>query len=257
MPVANIILVAVTVGLPFLILAAVLMRVIAIGRQRLVNAAAQEMQYKPPALLSDAHYVDLSRSSVSPFQAAQYAEISSKLHALPPKPLPSPEVAAVAQEILSKPGPVVNNVPEPRPLNVAPAQLVSDTESPRESYGTVMDDDEDFLVPDPSFPGKARVDSTPPTLPEIMLPRRSFSPVSLNFPTDRSSGHASPSPLVTSFTVSSQLPEAHPAGAPAPSKLSMSESAAPAMRLQQAEAPAKRPDTVYTLYEDEDAYAAI
>ena len=47
----------------------------------------------PPTQLevpAEAHYVDLSRASVSPFQAAQYAEISEHLQTEPPVPLPSP-----------------------------------------------------------------------------------------------------------------------------------------------------------------------
>lgn len=213
----------------------------------------QEMQYNTSGLLSDAHYVDLARSSVSPFQAAQYAEISSKLHTLPPKPLSSPEVAAVAQEILSKPALVVTNVSEPRPLNVSPLKTGADPASPRESYGEEVEDEDDLPMPAPTFSGKSRIASTPPTLPE--LSNRAFSPVVLNFP---SSAQSSPSPLNTTFTLPSPPPQAHVPSPFTSAKHLMAEYApSVAARPAKDEGPAKRPDTVYTLYDDDDAYAGI
>lgn len=46
-----------------------------------------------PASLPTTDYVDLSRSSVSPFQAAQYAEISKQIGSEPPSGLTTPAVA--------------------------------------------------------------------------------------------------------------------------------------------------------------------
>ena len=74
-----------------------------LARQPSVAAAAAVAAARAAAVVSpednDSHYVDLSRSSVTPFQAAQYADISRRLNAMDtPRasedlhraPLPSP-----------------------------------------------------------------------------------------------------------------------------------------------------------------------
>ncbi|KAI0701477.1 hypothetical protein BC835DRAFT_1517654 [Cytidiella melzeri] len=187
---------------------------------------------------NDAHYVDLNRSSVSPFQAAQYEEISSRLKTSPPRPLPTPQVAAYAEEALANDAPVVTNVSEPRPLNVASSRA--------SAQGSAQDEDDSLSLPSPAFSGKARINSIPPTLPEIGRP---FSPVTMEFPVAPTS--VQPSPLSTSFTVPSPSDGAHfkPANPDTPT--------VPGMRPARQETPAKRPDTVYTLYDDDDAYAGI
>ncbi|KAI0339687.1 hypothetical protein BDW22DRAFT_1431576 [Trametopsis cervina] len=198
---------------------------------------------------ADAHYVDLNRSSVSPFQAAQYEEISQRLQTTPPQPLPTPEVAAFAEEALSKPAPVVPNVSEPRPLNVTTGKYPGQEHDQQASFMDVDVDDE-LPVPSPAYSGKSRINSTPPTLPEIHLPDRAFSPVTMEFPTAPSSVH--PSPLSSQFSMPSPPPSAHFGNAKPDTP-----TVPVGMRATREDAPSKRPDTVYTLYDDDDAYAGI
>lgn len=206
-------------------------------------------------LPNEAHYVDLNRSSVSPFQAAQYAEISNTLQTAPPAPLPTPVVAAAAEQILTNPAHVVPTMSEPRPLRVmngmqsrsefGDEERVSATSpfaDPRSLNEDVFEGDEDVLPP--TF-AKSRIDSTPPRLPELTVQQRAFSPVTMEFPhVDR----PAPSPLATSVTIPSPPAQAHFGKSPTP---------VPSLRPTREELHAKRPDTVYTLYEDEDAYAGI
>jgi hypothetical protein len=207
------------------------------------QAPANESHYTPT---QDAHYVDLSRSSVSPFQAAQYEEISNRLQTSPPQPLPTPEVAAFAEEALTSSSPVATNVSEPRPLNVLPAKSTA-----QGSMQAIPVADEDELAPpSPTYSSKSRINSIPPSLPEIHLPERSFSPVTMEFPIAPSS--VQPSPLSAAFTMPSSSVENHFSAPAQPETPTV-----PGMRPVKQEVPTKRPDTVYTLYDDEDAYAGI
>lgn len=129
----------------------------------------------PGAPGADAHYVDLSRSSVTPFQAEQYQEISRQLD--------SPALGAVSEQ----------GHYEPKQSPFA---------DPAAHHG---------ITP----PSPARINSIPPNLPAI-----SPSPMS---------------PLNTEFQGGDKGPSA-PAAAYVPTAN-------------------KRPDTVYTLYSDDDAYA--
>lgn len=200
---------------------------------------------------TDAHYVDLNRSSVSPFQAAQYEEISSKLWAPPPQPLPTPEVAAFAEKALANDEPVVPNVSQPLPLNVAVNK--SPVQEPVPHVEASVPDDIELPPPSPAYSGKSRVDSTPPTLPEIHLNERSFSPVTMEFPIAPSS--VNPSPLSAAFTLPSPPMEAH--FPTTPTAANPDTPTVLGARHVRQEPQGKRPDTVYTLYDDDDAYAGI
>lgn len=213
------------------------------------------------ALPPQAHYVDLSRSSVTPFQAAQYAEISRRLNTAPPGPLPTP--AIVEEEVPPMPEDAMHrgsaNV---RPLDlgqaVNPHQLISDhghalPESPfadphvqhEVAHGTEEEDEE--ALPEPpqrSLSARARVPSIPPTLPEIA--QRPFSPVSYEFPSTLSTAKPTLAPSPLSSTA--DMPSPPPAAYAAPLSAGPRETGG---------APGKRPDTVYTIYDDEDAYGGI
>lgn len=200
-----------------------------------------------------AHYVDLSRSSVSPFQAEQYAEISQKLNTEPPMPLPSPLVAAAADEAITRDDDddISPDVTEPRPLKV----VNQASRSPHSSVNgspfadPQMQGYEMPKPPSPTFSNKSRIDSTPPTLPEM---QRAFSPVSLEFPMNASpAARAAPSPLAGSVEMPSPPAEVHSThNAP-------HDSATPTPRPARGEMPPARPDTVYTMYDDDDAYGGI
>lgn len=103
----------------------------------------------PPSVDPNASYIDLNRSSVSPYQAAQYADISRQLGAtdpneqvhgryeLPEEPLPSPfddpVEATPAQKAAAPQGHVHNpfDTPAPGPANMthAPQPQGNTTES--------------------------------------------------------------------------------------------------------------------------------
>ncbi|KAI0071165.1 hypothetical protein K474DRAFT_668064 [Panus rudis PR-1116 ss-1] len=255
-----------------------------------------------PLQQPDLHYVDLSRSSVTPFQAQQYEEISRRLNTAPPMPVSAtiPEHADMNEEMLSPKTntrpldlgqnvmsdqhhlPVVhdNAIPESpfadphfsgvqqqqhRPASVASQNGNNSRESnerdrARESFQDTKSIRDSFPVPpSPAFSSNTRITSTPPVLPEITIQQRSFSPISSDFP---SSVQPSPSPLALSFSVPMPSPpaDAHLAAAtekkavtPVPEVASVQPQPRP---LKEEPAP-KRPDTVYTMYDDEDAYAGI
>ncbi|CDO69693.1 hypothetical protein BN946_scf184851.g81 [Trametes cinnabarina] len=241
------------------------------------SSAAQPV----PQNASEGEYVDLSRSSVTPFQAAQYAEISRRLNTTPPQALPASEVAEVAEELSQQNEPAPMSPQRPvEPLELQPSisfdgpQHLTVQPTPKESAfpespfaDPTLSMHEEQLQhapereslnipqpPSPAFSSKSRIASTPPTLPEIQICQRPFSPVSLDFPLVPSTPLAAPSPLGSSFTAPSPPPSAHLAETPVPVA-----APAPALREQAtARVPAaQRPDTVYTLYDEEDAYAGI
>ncbi|THH16639.1 hypothetical protein EW146_g4042 [Bondarzewia mesenterica] len=244
----------------------------------------------------DPHYVDLSRSSVTPFQAAQYEEISRKLGAPAPGSL---ALGPVNEESnLPYPGTAVTSDTAIAPSPACPHTLYSIGLTLRDSdtsvagppvptkedngnaaaarvSANITDADMEADAQELEFPAPpaalhhARIDSTPPVLPEIALQNRSFSPVSYDFPLPVSA-RSSPSPFRTQFgdvrapppvavlNKSSPLATAVPVQAPQP-------------EIQPAEAPRrdiraegtqiqteKRPDTMYSaIYDEEDAYGGI
>lgn len=195
----------------------------------------------------EAYYVDLNRSSVSPFQAAQYAEISNRLQAEPPAPLPTPLVAAAADQVFMKEDQVTYAVTTPRPLNVTTGRVGSPVYTngpspfadPMEKHG--MDFDDLPKPPSPTYSSKSRIDSTPPMLPEISLQQRTFSPVTMDFPMSPPA-HSKPSPLsLTAPNTPSEIIFDAPL-TPRPAKDTPS---------------TPRPDTTYTVYDEEDAYGGF
>ncbi|KAH8832971.1 hypothetical protein DL96DRAFT_697305 [Flagelloscypha sp. PMI_526] len=132
-------------------------------------------------------YLELSRSSVTPFQAAQYKIISNKLGAPVPEGLQTPIVEEQMKNMT--PPPMPNNEPMVSPF---------DDDNAASSNGH-----DSLPVPPP--PAATRITSTPPMLPEIRMSNGLDSPS-----VQRSEFPMTPSPMVESF-------EFHQASAPAPS----------------------------------------
>jgi hypothetical protein len=200
---------------------------------------------------TNSHYVELSRSSVTPSQGMQYAEIAEQLHA------PVSSVLAAVPE-----GPH-GDAPGNRILN--PQSDLPREDAPKESpfADSVVDAsrelDIEVPLPTPIMFQQPRISSTPPTLPEIRVPERSFSPVaSLELPVPLSA-RESPSPFSVEF---SDVRSPPPAGLKftssplATSTPAQAEHTIPREPKAEAETP-KRPDTVYTLYDEDDAYGGF
>jgi len=210
---------------------------------------------------TDPNYVDLSRSSVTPFQAAQYAEITERLRT----PMPSVlEVVPVASSAGQS-----NQRRLTPPTGLPPPNETASSESPFINPGTeqpAVDASQelemDVPLPTPILYQHSRISSTPPMLPEIRVPDRSFSPVaSLEFPVPLSA-RDSPSPFTAEFSdLRTPPPEglkykSSPLAASSPTQDQPSASAIPREIRTEGE-PAKRPDTVYTMYDEDDAYGGI
>lgn len=227
---------------------------------------------------AQAQYVDLSRSSVTPFQAVQYAEISRRLNTAPPGPLPLPTSdAALNMTVTEQEEDVQYADGNVRPLDlgqaVNPQQILAPSdhghalpESPfadpharvqgppqspvmatLPAHDQIVDKDDDVLLQPPqrTLSGRSRVPSIPPTLPQLSIHERPFSPVSYEFPS--SSGAPKPSPLAAEVT--QEMPAVPPAA--------HTTNASVASGARREPAGGKRPDTVYTVYDDEDAYGGI
>ncbi|KAJ7780324.1 hypothetical protein DFH07DRAFT_470143 [Mycena maculata] len=212
-------------------------------------------------------YLDLERTSVTPFQAAQYVEISKRLNTDVPKGLETPEV----EEFVATQIPIKDADLPPIPPN----DPFTDDAAPNDE-----DEDEDETVTLPmvqelSFPAppspahstssRHRVDSMPPTLPEIVVQSRvsvtsaylsdAGSPFAPGFPSGQTvvmKGQESPmgnrfpvtpSPLASSFVV------------PSPPAATTTFPAAPAAVQPRPDAQGRQ--SVYTLYDPEDAYGGI
>lgn len=166
-------------------------------------------------------YIDLSRSSVSPYQAAQYAEISRRLNTEVPGGLDTPAVNQFVDEKMrtvfedgetSPPpppekdaferdeSPFVDPTEESEPVHespkaqVAPQQMPAPQFEAQQGKGEGHDDREStsFQFPAPPSPTHNRIDSTPPMLPEIHISSgydfpSSPSPVHSGFPSGVSS----------------------------------------------------------------------
>ena len=115
-------------------------------------------------------------------------------------------------------------------------------------------------LPTPIMFEQTRISSNPPTLPEIRVPERSFSPAaSLELPIPLSA-RESPSPFSVEFSDVRTPPPAGLKFTSSPLATSTPTSAEPTVipSDQKAEAKSsKRPDTVYTLYDEEDAYGGF
>lgn len=242
------------------------------------SAADNTTRHSIPMPTDD--YVDLDRSSVTPYQAAQYAEISRRLNAEVPGGLDTPAVQKFVQgnmgSIQEDDAATLPN--KPMSVSVSP---FADPSNPQQ---------DEFEFPAPPSPAhtaassRPRIDSTPPMLPEIYVQPR-VSVASYDFP-NSVHGSAAPSPLGSGFPsgvaagVSAGM---RPPATPSPLASSFALPVSPAVenrfedtlkapaaaRVPQAEgapAPAvarprpgeqKRPDTVYTVYDPEDAYGGI
>lgn len=276
-------------------------------------------------------YVDLDRSSVSPFQAVQYAEISRKLNSQPPSGLSSPAQLYATQQKDLPPPPPARSSPEipasvasysvspfadpthtapgsppssPRfPVTpvmtepstpVTPSMLnVQTLHIPAHSTDTVSQVELQFPVPPSpaiSYSSRYRVDSLPPTLPEIQVQNRSSvssfmknSPLGSGFPSGvsdvgemglqtRLENKYVNSPLASSFGIPSPLAafedqlakaqekavKATSASSPLAAPVTRDSTPAPAPSSSATErskdSDGKRPNTIY---DPEDAYGGI
>jgi hypothetical protein len=114
-------------------------------------------------------------------------------------------------------------------------------------------------LPTPVLYDHMRISSTPPTLPEIHVPDRSFSPVaSFEFPVPLSA-RESPSPFSVEFSDLRTPPPAGLKHKSSPLASSSPTQAQPTAIPHEAKADAEpgNRDTVYTLYDEEDAYGGI
>ncbi|KAF9485586.1 hypothetical protein BDN70DRAFT_927514 [Pholiota conissans] len=233
-------------------------------------------------------YVDLSRSSVSPFQAAQYVEISRRLNAevpeglrtadvdrdLPPLP-PVEESSPFDDPASAPPSPGAQyaidrrNIEEPTHIqDPAPRPVSTDSIGTAEHAHNL-----DFPVPPSPVmtpTSRYRIESLPPMLPEINVESRvsvggypmlnardSGAPSAMTMLTPgvaSASGSRfpmTPSPLASSFGMPTPVPAAafpDTPVAPAP----------PTPRTPPVvpQDPKKR-DTTYSMYDPEDAYGGI
>lgn len=266
--------------------------------------------------IPDNDYVDLSRYSVSPFQAAQYAEISRRLKTEVPNGLTTPEAAqsqfalaaaAVDRDLPPLPPPKEDEhqspFADPNSAPSTPTTRVSNTFynqqlqleqqqheqgetrpiSAAESYlSQEVDFPADLEFPVPPSPvhtisSRYRVDSTPPMLPEILVESR-VSVSGYEFAPPPRRGDASnlaPSPLGSGFPSPGFTTTRFPA---TPSPLASSfgvitprqengfdqerEEVVPPPLVKQEKQKSngsglKRSNTVYTMYDAEDAYGGI
>ena len=203
--------------------------------------------------VTDSQYVELSRSSVTPSQGMQYAEIAEQLHA----PM-SPVLAGIPE------GP--HDAPESR-TEVLPQDEDGPNESPFADSGTEHqfvdashELDMEVPLPTPIMFQQTRISSTPPTLPEIRVPERSFSPVaSYELPVPLSA-RESPSPFSVEFSDVRSPPPAGLKFTSSPLATSTPVEAESTTIPNEPKADTesrKRPDTVYTLYDEEDAYGGF
>lgn len=170
------------------------------------------------------HYVDLDRSSVTPFQAAQYAEISRRLN----DNESNGQLLSVAEGEEGGRTPTIADFPAvPAATHYPQQQKRRSLTNPAGSEGPFADPQ--LQPPSPSF-ARERITSRPPMLPEI----------------ERGSGYDFPvsargSPRTNSFVIPGPDAGGKAAGVHAP-------------RTQAGNADRRRPDSVFT---DDDAYGGI
>ncbi|KAH9167357.1 hypothetical protein EDB89DRAFT_1997782 [Lactarius sanguifluus] len=209
--------------------------------------------------VADPHYTDLSRSSVTPFQAAQYAEITEKLGA----PMSS-VLGAVSEE---RQAAVSDNPsyddPSTRSVDMHTESPFVDAPVVQQPIGNPSyESDDELPLPSPSAFNQTRIPSLPPTLPEIHVPERSFSPVaSLEFPVPLSV-RSSPSSISAEFSDLRGPPPSEPnyKSSPLATSTPMRAQEQPTVIPREPKtgaAPANRPDTVYTVYDEDDAYGGF
>ncbi|KAH9971668.1 hypothetical protein BGW80DRAFT_1319117 [Lactifluus volemus] len=204
-------------------------------------------QYSPAPNTNDLNYADLS--------PAQYTEISNQLGLpVPPVPPPVPEKPYSAPRNDIKISSDADLPPRDENLPVDSPFSGQDIEHSESVADASQEVDVDSPLPSPNFPQFPRIPSLPPTLPEIRMTERSFSPVaSIEVPIPQSV-HNTPSPFSLEFK---DLRTPPPAGLKFKSSplASSAETQPTATKEPKAEAKAvKRPDTVY---DEEDAYGGI
>lgn len=212
---------------------------------------------------ADPHYTDLSRSSVTPFQAAQYAEITEKLGAPMSSVLsavPEERQAAVSDN-LAVPS---HDDPSTQGENTRTESPFADAAAVQQPIDNPSDEsmDDELPLPSPSAFQQTRIASLPPTLPEIYVPEH-FSPVaSLEFPVPLSVRN-SPSPLSAEFSDLRGPPpttESYYKSSPLATSTPVQAQAQATVIPREPKtdgAPTNRRDTVYTVYDEEDAYGGI
>lgn len=208
-----------------------------------------------------ADYVDLARSSVSPYQAAQYAEISKKLNTDIPAGLDTPAVAQFVQ---------AGNRADVSPFADPGSPMAPQTPQGRGSVESAQEFN--FPAPpSPAYTNSSRIDSTPPMLPEITVESRvsvtsydfpnsvrasadPHSPMGSGYPSGAAAATgglyaaqaqypATPSPLASSFVI-----DTPPVGK------TFDSAPLPSPRVSAVPKPETRPETVY---DAEDAYGGI
>lgn len=217
-------------------------------RQTSSSATSATTEKKqPPTLIIDQppldNYVDLSRSSVSPFQAAQYAEISRKLNSEVPRGLSEDEVdARITPSPTAHPPPLPPKSPfeDPEPMPESLRDSIRESFCSGQSALRVQTPElQDFPVP-PSpaatVTSRYRIDSMPPILPELNLDLRPSSLVSKQ---GSVTPKYQPSPLALSVGITTEEAD---------------ESTSPQTGTPADPAIPKRPETVYN---PDDAYGGI
>ena len=140
-------------------------------------------------------YVDLNRSSVTPFQAAQYAEISRRLNTPVPGGLGTPAAREYVQDRMDGVAggtDTVHEVPPLPPMDRASPFADPEESTPPSPQRTSVVLQEEEPAPEPAAPSsighdldfpalpasthvaslRYRIDSTPPMLPEILVQSR-------------------------------------------------------------------------------------
>jgi hypothetical protein len=184
----------------------------------------------------------LDRSSVTPFQAAQYAEISRQLNTKAPGGLnPVNEDEEQAHYTNSYAISSRDNANQSSPFA-----------DPHEAQ-----DAQDLVPPSPIYSMNStktfrdRVISNPPQLPDFQAQERTFSPTSYDFP-QTPSVLPTPSPSPANFSIpSSQAVERFPNG------LTPEAAGAPSARNVAASGKNQRPASTYTVYDENDAYGGF
>jgi len=232
-------------------------------------------------------YLDLSRSSVSPYQAAQYAEISKRLNAEVPEGLKTADIDHGVPPVPSKYVDAVSPFADPVPAPASPGgQYVVDRRPedvsvrPMSGESTASQSLDFPTPPDPAHTASARyrIDSMPPKLPEIHVESRvsvgnypGLREHELVVPGALSAGGSrfptTPSPLASSFNMPASpftpgegnfaATAANMPAVPAPVAAS---SAAPATEAR-THAPQtsmeKKRNTAYSMYDPDDAYGGF
>lgn len=220
-------------------------------------------------------YVDLSRSSVSPYQAQQYQEISRRLNTEVPPGLPTAEIE---KDLPLQPSTSPFADPDSAPPPSPGGQYAIDRrnlERPISGESLASQTLEFPVPPSPAHTvtSRYRVDSTPPTLPEILVESRESIggyPMLRNSelspgltPGQGSRFPTTPSPLASSFAMPS-TPTAEESSFPnpnnavaAPSPLHNEVSAPEAAATGEENPNAKKRATTYSMFDPEDAYGGI